>query len=85
MFQTQKYLKIYLKIKYLVYYIIMKYNKNDKLTTNYKKKNVLMNVEGVNWFLNDENMKHFQSLPPERQAAVQQMMLLQKLKETYGE
>ena len=63
----------------------MKYNKKDKLTTNYKKKNVLMNVEGVNWFLNDENMKHFQSLPPERQAVVQQMMLLQKLKETYGE
>ena len=63
----------------------MKHNKKDKLTTNYKKKNVLMNVEGVNWFLNDENMKHFQGLPPERQAAVQQMMLLQKLKETYGE
>jgi hypothetical protein len=33
----------------------MKYNKKDKLTINYKKKNVLMNVEGVNWFLNDEN------------------------------
>ena len=58
----------------------MKYNKKDKLTTNYKNKNVLMNVEGVDWFLNDENMKHFQSLPLEKQAAVQQMMLLQKLK-----
>ena len=52
----------------------MKHNQKDKLTTNYKKKNGLMNVEGVR-FLNDENMKHFQSLPPERQAFAQQMML----------
>ena len=44
-----------------------------------------MNVEGVNWFLNDKNKKHFDSLPPHEQAFVQQMMLLQKLKETYGE
>ena len=58
----------------------MKYNNNkNKLTRNYKNKNVIMNVEGVNWFLNDENKKHFDSLPPHEQAFVQQMMLFGKL------
>jgi len=65
----------------------MKYNnKKDKLTRNYKNKNVIMNVEGVNWFLNDENKKHFDSLPPHEQAFVQHMMLVlhMKLKKKLG-
>ena len=54
----------------------MKYNKKDKLTTNYKKKNVLMNVEWVDFYINDSLFKHFNSLPKSQQEAIKQTMIL---------
>ncbi len=41
-----------------------------------KNKNVLMNVEGVDFYINDELFKHFKSLPKMQQEAVKQMMIL---------
>jgi len=41
-----------------------------------KNKNVLMNVEGVDFYINDNLFKHFKSLPKMQQEAVKQMMIL---------
>ena len=41
-----------------------------------KNKNVLMNIEGVDFYINDNLFKHFKSLPKMQQEAVKQMMIL---------
>ena len=48
-----------------------------------KNKNVLMNVEGVDFYINDSLFKHFKSLPKMQQEAVKQMMILGLLKSEY--
>ena len=48
-----------------------------------KNKNVLMNVEGVDSFINDSLFKHLKSLPKMQQEAVKQNMLLGLLKSVY--
>lgn len=48
-----------------------------------KNKNVLMNVEGVDFYINDDNYKHFKSLSKVQQEAVKQNMLLGLLKSVY--
>ena len=45
-----------------------------------KNKNVLMNVNGVDFHIDDNNCKHFKSLPKMQQEAVKQMMMLGVLK-----
>ena len=45
--------------------------------------NVLMNLNGVDFYINDENNKHFQSLPKHQQEAIKQIMILEMLKGTY--
>ena len=45
-----------------------------------KNNNVLMNVEGVDFHIDDNNYKHFKSLPKMQQEAVKQMMILGLLK-----
>ena len=42
-----------------------------------KNKNVLMNVEGVDFYINDDNYKHFQSLSKFEQEVKKKTMLLQ--------
>ena len=41
-----------------------------------ENKNVLMNIEGVDFYINDELFKHFKLLPKMQQEAVKQMMVL---------
>ena len=41
-----------------------------------KNKNVLMNVEGVDFYIHDSLFEHFKSLPKMQQEAVKQMMIL---------
>ena len=48
-----------------------------------ENKNVLMNLNGVDFYINDENNKHFQSLPKHQQEAIKQIMILEMLKSTY--
>lgn len=48
-------------------------------------KNKMMSLNDVDFFLNDDNYKHFQSLPPMKQEAIKQMMQLAYLKNIYGE
>ena len=50
----------------------------------YKKKNVIMNVNNQDWFLNDANMQHFHTLTPDQQEFVKQIMMLKKLQDFYG-
>ena len=49
----------------------------------YKKKNVIMNVNNQDWFLNDANIQHLQTLTLEQQLAVKQLMLLKHLQDQY--
>ena len=49
-----------------------------------KNKNVLMNVEGVDFYINDELFRHYKSLPKIQQEAVKQMMILGLLKNEYN-
>jgi hypothetical protein len=49
----------------------------------YKKKNTIMNVNNQHWFLNDANIQHFQTLTPEQQLAVKQLMFLKHLQDHY--
>ena len=51
----------------------------------YKKKNIIMNVNNQDWFLNDANIKHFQALRPEGQLAVKQLMFCAKFPEHYDD
>ena len=53
-----------------IYYIM--YNKNK-----------MMSLNDVDFFLNDDNYKHFQSLPPMKQEAIKQIMQLEYLKNMY--
>ncbi len=48
-------------------------------------KNVLMNIGGVNIYVNDTNYEHFNSLPKSQQEAIKQMMTLKLLQEKYDE
>jgi len=48
-----------------------------------KNKNVLMNIHGVDFHIDDNNYKHFKSLPKMQQEAVKQYMLLGLLKSVY--
>ena len=48
-----------------------------------ESKNVLMNLNGLDFYINDENYKHFQSLPNLQQEAVKQLMILEILKSIY--
>ena len=48
-----------------------------------KNKNVLMNINGVDFHIDDKNYKHFKSLPKIQQEAVKQMMILGWLKNEY--
>jgi hypothetical protein len=41
-----------------------------------KNKNVLMNIEGVDFYINDSLFKHFKSLPKLQQEAIKQTMIL---------
>ena len=41
-----------------------------------KNKNVLMNVEGVDFYINDSLFKHFNSLSKIQQEAIKQTMIL---------
>jgi hypothetical protein len=41
-----------------------------------KNNNVLMNVEGVDFYINDSFFKHFNSLPKSQQEAIKQTMIL---------
>ena len=41
-----------------------------------KNKNVLMNVEGVDFYINDELFRHYKSLPKMQQEAIKQTMIL---------
>jgi hypothetical protein len=41
-----------------------------------KNNNVLMNVEGVDFYINDRLFKHFNSLPKSQQEAIKQTMIL---------
>jgi hypothetical protein len=41
-----------------------------------KNRNVLMNVEGVDFYINDSLFKHFQKLPKIQQEAIKQTMIL---------
>jgi len=45
--------------------------------------NVLMNLNGVDFYINDENYKHFQSLTKHQQEFIKQRMILEMLKSTY--
>ena len=45
--------------------------------------NVLMNLNGVDFYINDENNKHFQFLPKHQQEAEKQLMILEMLKNLY--
>ena len=47
------------------------------------KKNVIMNVNNQDWYLNDANMQHFQTLTPDQQEFVKQLMLLKNLQNHY--
>ena len=41
-----------------------------------KNKNVLMNINGVDFHIDDINYKHFKSLPKMQQEAIKQTMIL---------
>ena len=43
-------------------------------------KNKMMSLNDVDFFLSDDNYKHFQSLPPIKQQAIKQIMQLAYLK-----
>ena len=45
--------------------------------------NVLMNLNGVDFYINHENNKHSQSLPKHQQEAIKQLMISEMLKSTY--
>jgi hypothetical protein len=45
--------------------------------------NVLMNIGGVNIYVNDTNYAHFNSLPKSQQEAIKQTMILKMLKNEY--
>ena len=45
--------------------------------------NVLMQIGGVNIYVNDKNYEHFHSLPKSQQEAVKQLMILKMLKNEY--
>jgi hypothetical protein len=45
--------------------------------------NVLMNIGGVNIYVNDTNYAHFNSLPKSKQEAIKQMMILSMLNGRY--
>ena len=45
--------------------------------------NVLMDIGGINIYVNDKNYKHFKSLPKHQQEAVKQLMILKMLKNEY--
>jgi hypothetical protein len=49
----------------MLYYIIMPENNN-----------VLMQIKGVNIYVNDKNYEHFHSLPKSQQEAIKQTMIL---------
>ena len=49
----------------MLYYIIMPENNN-----------VLMQIGGVNIYVNDKNSEHFNSLPKSQQEAIKQTMIL---------
>ncbi len=48
-----------------------------------ENKNVLMNLNGMDFLINDKNYKHFQSLTKEQQEAIKQTMILSMLKGRY--
>ena len=48
-----------------------------------ENKNVLMNLNGVDFYITDENYKPFQSLPKHQQEAVKQITIFEMLKSTY--
>ena len=48
-----------------------------------KNKNVLMNINGVDFHIDDNNYKHFNSLPKIQQEAIKQTMILGFLKDRY--
>ena len=41
-----------------------------------KNKNNFVNINGLNMYLNDDNFKHFQTLPKLQQEAIKQTMIL---------
>jgi len=41
-----------------------------------KNKNILMNLNGTDFLINEKNYEHFNSLPKSQQEAVKQTMLL---------
>ncbi len=47
-----------------------------------KNQNVLMNVEGVDFYINDSLFKHFNSLTKSQQEAIKQTMILGMLNNT---
>jgi hypothetical protein len=48
-----------------------------------KNQNVLMQIGGVNIYVNDTNYEHFNSLPKSQQEAIKQTMILKMLKNEY--
>ena len=48
-----------------------------------KNKNVLMNIHGVDFQIDDKSYKHFKSLPKIQQEAIKQTMILGFLKDRY--
>jgi hypothetical protein len=48
-----------------------------------KNKNVLMNIYGVDFHIDDNSYKHFKSLPKKQQEAIKQTMILGMLNDRY--
>ena len=48
-----------------------------------KNKNVSMNIHGVDFHIDDNNYKHFKSLPKIQQEAIKQTMILGMLNDRY--
>ncbi len=48
-----------------------------------KNKNVLMNIHGVDFQIDEKSYKHFKSLPKIQQEAIKQTMILGFLKDRY--
>ena len=44
-----------------------------------RNQNTLMNINGLNMYLNDDNFKHFQTLTKFQQEAIKQRMILYML------